>query len=87
MQIWAMMGTSGTDEPVGANLAHLRQTERRLDVHLDLISAILLSIATVATAWCVYQATGWNGQQTRLYAEASSRRIESTRDTAGRSSC
>jgi hypothetical protein len=53
--------------------------EGNLTRYLDITSAILLSIATVATAWCVYQANGWGGEQSRAYAEASSSRIESTR--------
>jgi hypothetical protein len=62
MWIWPMMGENGTDGPIGARLSRVREIERRLVVHLDLVSAILLSIATVATSWCVYQATGWGGE-------------------------
>ena len=69
-------GTLATDD---ASLSRVSAIEQELARHLDLATAILLSIATVATAWCVYQATGFSGEQTRAYAEASSSRIESTR--------
>ncbi|HEX5165843.1 MAG TPA: hypothetical protein VFV93_10650 [Thermomicrobiales bacterium] len=65
--------------PIGTDLSRMQTLEHDLMRYLDITSAILLSIATVATAWCVYQATGWGGEQSRAYAEASSSRIESTR--------
>lgn len=48
--------------------------------HTDVVAAILLAIATVATAWCAYQATRWSGVQATSFAEASSDRIESNRE-------
>lgn len=47
--------------------------------HTEIAAAILLSIATVLTAWCAYQATRWSGVQSIRYAEASAARVESTR--------
>ena len=52
----------------------------RLFRHTEIIAAILLSIATVATAWCAYQSSRWNGEQSTLFAEASSVRSESDRE-------
>jgi hypothetical protein len=75
----SMMDDTGTLATDDASLSRVSAIEQELSRHLDLTTAILLSIATVATAWCVYQATGFSGEQTRAYAEASSSRIESTR--------
>lgn len=48
--------------------------------HTEVYAAILLAIATVATAWCAYQATRWNGVQATAFAEASTDRSESNRE-------
>lgn len=37
---------------------------------LEVTSAIVLSLATTASAWCAYQATLWNGVQTFNLAAA-----------------
>jgi len=65
--------------PADASQSRVHTLEDNIARYLDITAAVLLSIATVATAWCVYQANGWGGEQTRAYAEASSHRIESTR--------
>lgn len=46
---------------------------------IELIASILLALATVATAWSGYQSARWGGVQATDYAEASTKRIESTR--------
>ena len=55
-----------------------RETVRR-DRRVELIAAIMLSIATVVTAWSAYQATRWSGDQAESYTEASATRTESVR--------
>jgi len=45
----------------------------------ELVAAGLLGLATIATAWCAYQAAAWNQQETDLGREASDIRAESTR--------
>lgn len=62
----------GSSDPRG----WIRRTLR----HTEVAAAILLAIATVATAWCAYQATRWSGVQATAFAEASSDRIESNRE-------
>lgn len=47
----------------------------------EVVTAILLSIVAVATAWSGYQATRWAGEESTRYAEASALRVESTRDS------
>jgi hypothetical protein len=46
---------------------------------MDIIFAILLLIATLSTAFCVYQATRWNGIQAIDFGDASKYRTESVR--------
>ncbi len=48
--------------------------------HTEIIAAILLSIATVATAWSAYQSSRWSGVQALSFAEASTIRSESNRE-------
>lgn len=53
----------------------------RLERLLEIVSAILLGLATVATAWCGYQTSKWNGQQAQDYIEATTLRIQATEAT------
>jgi hypothetical protein len=46
---------------------------------LEVISAIMLGVVAVATAWSGYQGARWGGVQTSKYSEATARRVESTR--------
>jgi len=46
---------------------------------MDLAFAIILLIATLSTAFCVYQATRWNGIQAVAFGDASKLRTESIR--------
>jgi hypothetical protein len=57
------------------------QETRRRDRRVELIAAIMLSIATVVTAWSAYQATRWSGDQAEDYTSASATRTESVRDS------
>lgn len=45
----------------------------------EIISAFLLSFATVASAWCAYQSSRWSGVQTISFFEANNARSESIR--------
>ena len=45
----------------------------------EVVSAFLLAIATVATAYSIWQSTRWNGQQSLLLAKASIDRLESAK--------
>ena len=57
-----------------------KETVRR-DRRVELIAAIMLSAATVVTAWSAYQATRWSGDQAESYTEASATRTESVRSS------
>ena len=47
----------------------------------ELISAIMLALATIASAWSAYQATRWSGVQATSFGEAATHRAESIRLT------
>lgn len=49
------------------------------DYALDLVTVVLLSVATLAASWGTYQATRWSGEQAGRYAQANDRRVESAR--------
>lgn len=53
--------------------------QQRIDRWFQVITAIMLGVVALATAWSGYQATRWAGEQSTLYAEASTLRVESTR--------
>jgi hypothetical protein len=53
-------------------------TERRL----ELVSTVLLALATVATAWAAYQSRQWTGEQSQGYSHATATRIAVNRSAA-----
>ena len=57
----------------------LAQREALLKHVSEIISAFLLSFATVASAWCAYQSSRWSGVQTITFFEANNARSESIR--------
>src|SRR5262245_63200987 len=56
-------------------LTHQHWTQR----WLELISALMLGVVAVATAWSGYQGSRWGGVQSTRYTEAAAKRVESTR--------
>ncbi len=46
---------------------------------VEFFSALLMGIAAIASAWCGYQSTRWNGTQTILSGEIAALRSEATR--------
>jgi hypothetical protein len=54
--------------------------QQRIDRRFDVVTAIMLGVVAVATAWSGYQAARWSGEQSASYAQAAARRVESTRD-------
>jgi hypothetical protein len=51
----------------------------RWDPALESLIVGILAIASLAAAWSAYQSNLWGGEQAAKYAQASARRIESTR--------
>ena len=54
-------------------------TDERSRQRLELLATVLLAVAAVATAWCSYQATRWNGEQAKAAATTNRIRIEAAR--------
>jgi hypothetical protein len=50
-----------------------------LDRWADVLTVVILSLATLLTAWSGYQAAIWSGIQSSKYSEASAKRIEASR--------
>ena len=48
----------------------------------ELLSTGLLGAATLASAWCAYQAALWSGEQTRRLTEAAAAHFQSLRSTS-----
>ncbi len=58
-------------------LTRQQRTERWFEV----VTAIMLGVVAVATAWSGYQSARWAGVQSTRYAQASALRVDSTRDS------
>ena len=69
-----------TPESIGEQKQSLTSQERT-NRWFQVVTAIMLGVVAVATAWSGYQATRWAGEQSTLYAQASALRVESTRDS------
>jgi hypothetical protein len=46
---------------------------------LEGLAVVMLAAATVGSAWCAYQASQWNGEESRLTAVASDERTDAAR--------
>lgn len=67
--------TEPVEQPAEPEETPRAARERRV----EMTAAVILSIATVVTAWSAYQATRWSGEQAASYVTASARRTESVR--------
>jgi hypothetical protein len=54
----------------------------RSERYLELVSTVLLALATVATAWSAYQSRQWTGDQSQGYSKATAARIAVNRVSA-----
>jgi hypothetical protein len=59
-------------------VAEASRSARRLEV----AATVLLALATVATAWSVYQSRQWTGEQSQGYSHATATRIAVNRNAA-----
>jgi hypothetical protein len=73
--------TSNTDAPTPPKEAPLTR-QQRTRRWFEVITAIILGMVTVATAWSGYQAARWSGVQSTQYAQASVLHLRATEDTA-----
>lgn len=67
---WMLMTGSG-----GRDSAHRR------DLAVEVLAAVILSLAVVGTAWSGYQSARWSGVQANTYSAANASRLESTRSS------
>jgi hypothetical protein len=52
---------------------------RRRGAWVEVVLAVLLSVAALAIAWSGYQASRWTGEQAKAFSRANAARVESTR--------
>ena len=57
----------------------MREQHSLFDRLLEIVAVLLLGITTVGTAWCGYEASQWNGQQSDLARQSSDERVEAGR--------
>jgi len=50
----------------------------RFDRWVEFFSAVVLALATVATAWCAYQSTLWGGDEAKFRAAANSATVKAS---------
>ena len=55
---------------------HEAEARERGEHRLELIAVLLLAIATLATAWCGYQAARWSGHLSEQFAHLSTARVK-----------
>jgi hypothetical protein len=55
--------------------------QKRIERWFEVVTALMLGMVAVATAWSGYQAARWVGEQSTEYAQASALRVDSTRDS------
>jgi hypothetical protein len=46
---------------------------------MEIVAAVLLALATIASAWSAYQAARWGGYEAKKFAAATANRVESTK--------
>jgi hypothetical protein len=56
-----------------------RDRDRAVSDRVELVATLLLALAAVATAWSGYQATRWNGEQTKASSRTNAIRIDAAR--------
>ncbi len=59
-----------------------RVEANRSERWLELVSTVLLALATVATAWAAYQSRQWTGEQAQGYSHATATRIAENRSAS-----
>jgi hypothetical protein len=75
------VSTAVSDSPATSNQAPAAG-QRRHGRWIETLSALLLGLTTVATAWSAYQGTRWSGVQSTLYADALGVMVESSEAAA-----
>ncbi len=63
----------------GVNASYATDSRARHTRRIEIFATMLLSAATVLTAWSVYQSGRWSGVQATAFSQASASRTESVR--------
>jgi hypothetical protein len=50
------------------------------DERIEIVATVMLSLATLGTAWSGYQASRWNGEQAKAFSRAAAARVESAKE-------
>jgi hypothetical protein len=74
-------GPKQAAETAPTEAANTVARDEKKAAHIELVAAIVLSVAAVATAWSAYQSTRWSGEMASSYNEAGAFRTESVRAT------
>src|SRR4051794_27497209 len=70
-------GAASSESDEGGETAVVQA--RRMERRLDLISAVVLAVAALATAWAAYQSRQWTGEQSTGYSQATTARLTENR--------
>jgi hypothetical protein len=68
-----------TETPEHQETAAQTLRRHRVAQTIEVVAVIILSLATVSSAWSAYEATRWSGEQAVSAGQASAMRTESTR--------
>lgn len=60
---------------------HPLTSQQRYSRWFEVVTAIMLGVVAIATAWSGYQAARWSGQQAAHYAQANALHVESIRNS------
>src|SRR5262249_20770823 len=66
-------------QPRGRANEDVTPDRSRVDERLDVVAAVLVALATVATEWSGYQASRWNGEQAKASGRTNAIRIDAAR--------
>jgi hypothetical protein len=55
------------------------ERKARLDRAIEVLAVVLLGVATVGSAWCGYQASRWNGEESDAARASATARIDASR--------
>jgi hypothetical protein len=67
-------------EPPPPQPTHALTKRQRTERWFEVVTALMLGVVAVATAWSGYQSARWSGEQAADYAQAGALRVEATRD-------
>ena len=76
-----MSATEQTEKKHFSDRILSHEQDDHFDLWVELLAAMLLSLATILTAWCGYQATRWSGVQAQNFTLATGYRTQAAQTT------